>query len=98
MMFTLTSILSSINPTGPRGPHNSNVTPCQSITALISQTGKVSRICWVVEVNLYSHSRSWDLADMASVYDDVYFGGFIKRPNQHNGIPVEAFQSIWCQS
>lgn len=46
VMFTLTSILSSINHTGPRGPHNSNVTRCQSITALISQTGKVSRICW----------------------------------------------------
>lgn len=67
VMFTLPSILSAINHTGPQGPHNSNETPCQSITALILRTGVVSKICWVVEVNLYSHPHSWDLASIASV-------------------------------
>lgn len=46
VMFTQLSILLSHN-TELQGPHTSNVTRCQSITAVILCTGQVSRIWWV---------------------------------------------------
>ena len=57
VMFTLTSVLSIINHTGPQGPHNSNVTPCQSVTVLILIEREKSA-GWREEMNLFSISHS----------------------------------------
>lgn len=76
VMFTLPPVLSTINHKAPQGPHNSNVTPCQSITALILRTGEVSGICRRSELVSSPTYSSWNLPAIASVHDYVdYFGG-----------------------
>lgn len=46
VMFTPPFILTTINNSSLQGPHNSNVTPCQSVIELILWTEQVSRIWW----------------------------------------------------
>lgn len=57
VMFMLLSILPAISHTGTQGPHNSNVTLCQSLQEWCQAATEVSRIGVMLHVQLFTAER-----------------------------------------